>query len=264
MKQTKYRQLLPVYLVGLAGGKYTLKQASESTGYSVEWLCKLKQRYLKIGLKCLDQKSKGHTPKNKINEITVNKILELYKTPQYSGINLKYFRDCLECYENIKVSYSTILNIFKRHGLKSPYSRKVKKSQRIHRPRVRRDNLGDLLQLDATPFAWFSRFGNNKRYSLHGAIDDATSRVTGLYMTENECFYGYAEVMRSTIKNYGVPREAYSDRAAIFCVTPKKKKNLTVWEELAGVHDKRTQWQRALDELGVRQVLAWSPVARAE
>lgn len=40
------------------------------------------------------------------------------------------------------------------------------------------------------------------------------------------------------------------------------KKNLTQWEELAGVHDKKTQWQRILDELSIRQVLAWSPEAK--
>ena len=95
-----------------------------------------------------------------------------------------------------------------------------------------------------------------------GAIDDATSKITALYITEYECLYGYMEILRQTINRFGCPREIYSDRAAIFCVTPKNKKNLTTWEQLAGIHDKRTQWQRILDELSIRQILAWSPEAK--
>lgn len=95
-----------------------------------------------------------------------------------------------------------------------------------------------------------------------GAIDDATSKITALYITEHECLYGYMEILRQTINKYGCPREIYSDRAAIFCVTPKNKKNLTQWEQLAGLHDKKTQWQRILDELSIRQILAWSPEAK--
>ena len=95
-----------------------------------------------------------------------------------------------------------------------------------------------------------------------GAIDDATSKITALYITDNECLYGYMELLRQTINKYGCPREIYSDRAAIFCCTPKNKKNLTQWEQLAGLHDKKTQWQRILDDLSIRQILAWSPEAK--
>lgn len=104
-----------------------------------------------------------------------------------------------------------------------------------------------------------------KRYCLSGAIDDATGKLTGLYITESECLYGYLEILRQTCKTYGVPREIYSDRAAIFCVTPKQKrgsKELDRWEQLAVLHDERTQWQRILNELYINQILAWSPEAK--
>ena len=81
-------------------------------------------------------------------------------------------------------------------------------------------------------------------------------------MTEFECLYGYLEIMRQTCINYGVPREIYSDRAAIFCVTPNKNKQLDKWEKLAVLHGINTQWQRVLNELSVRQILAWSPEAK--
>lgn len=261
-KKRKYKTLLPHYLQGLAAGKYTLQQAADACGYSVVRMCQLKKAYMQRGFQCLEHGNKGRRTANKTPETTVKRILQLYASPMYAGINFKYFRECLSQYENIYISYTGLLNIFRTAGIVSPESHKVKHSKPVHRPRVRRDNYGDLLQIDGSQYAWFQRFGNYKKYCLVGAIDDATSRITGLYMTENECLYGYLEILRQTIKRDGCPREIYSDRSAIFCVTPKKRKDLTVIEELAGVHDKRTQWQRILSDLNIRQVLAWSPQAK--
>ena len=42
------------------------------------------------------------------------------------------------------------------------------------------------MQIDGTPFAWFYKSGDDKRYCLSGGIDDATGKITGLYFTENE------------------------------------------------------------------------------
>ena len=258
----KYKNLLPVYLKGLVAGKYTLAQAAASCGYSVGRMCQLKKEYMRVGLSVLDHKGRGRIPANKTPQALKNKIMALYTTPAYAGINFKYFCECLNNYENINVTYSTLRNIFAEYKIKSPEAHKIKKPAPAHRPRLRRANFGDMLQIDGTPFPWFCRFGNNKKYCMVGAIDDATSKITALYITENECLYGYMELLRQTIKLYGCPREIYSDRAAIFCCTPKNKKNLTQWEQLAGLHDKKTQWQRILDDLSIRQILAWSPEAK--
>lgn len=252
---------MPTYLVGLVAGKYTLAQAAAACGYSVVRMCQLKQAYKREGLSCLDSKHYGRPPANKTPEPLKRRVVALYASPAYAGINFKYFSECLEHYENIALSYSTVRAIMHEYGIISPEAHKIKK-QKVHRPRIRRDNFGDMLQIDGTPYPWFERFGNNKRYCMVGAIDDATSAITALYITEFECLYGYLEIMRRTIQRYGCPREIYSDRAAIFCVTPKRKANLTQWEQLAGLHDKRTQWQRILADLGIRQILAWSPEAK--
>lgn len=258
----KHKTLLPVYLKGLVAGKYTLAQAADACGYTVVRMCQLKKAYKLEGLSCLDNKNIGHVPVNKTPDELKNKIVALYATPAYSGINFKYYTECLEHYEGIKINYGTLRNIMREYGITSPEAHRVKKTKAVHRPRVRRDNFGDMLQIDGTPYAWFYRFGNNKRYCMVGAIDDATSTITALYLTEFECLYGYLEILRQTIKRYGVPRDIYSDRAAIFCVTPRNKQNLTHWEQLAGLHDKKTQWQRILDDLHIRQILAWSPEAK--
>lgn len=260
----KWRARLPIYIPGLVDGKYSYAQAAASTGYSARQLRRFKEQYLQEGLAFLDKPRPPRLapPANKTPVSLRLQIVSLY-LDKYSDVNFAYFRDCLEEFHKISISKNTLHRIMDEAGIKSPLARHVKKRRpELHRPRMRRDNFGDLLQIDGTPFAWFYKSGNKQRFCLMGAIDDATSRITGLYMCEFECLYGYLEILRQTALSYGVPREIYSDRAAIFCVTPKKKKDLTRWEELAGVHEKRTQWQRVLEDLGINQILAWSPEAK--
>lgn len=261
-KEHPRKSLLPHYLKGMVEGKYSLRQAAESTGYSIGHISVLKRKYKQIGLKCLENGNINRPAPNRIPEETRQRILLLY-TAKYKDCNFQYFNDCLREVEGINVSTDWIRAFLKENGFVSPLSTRAKKKEKpSHRPRLRRQNEGDLVQIDGTPYPWFWKFGNNKNYCLVGAIDDATSKITGLYITENECIYGYMEMLRQTIEKYGCPREIYSDRAAIFCVTPKNKQNLTIWEQLEGIHEKKTQWQRILDELKINQVLAWSPEAK--
>jgi len=255
-----HKDILPIYVKGLYNHKYTLKQASESTGYSVVHLCRLRKQYEIYGTKVFEHGNSGHIPKNKIDTKLRQRIACIYSS-QYSDVNFSYFQKCLKEFEGISIGLSTLRNIMNEYGLKSPEARKIKKKKIVHRPRLRRDCEGDLLQIDGTPFAWFYKFGDDKRYCLSGGIDDATGKITGLYFTENECLYGYLEVLRQTCNSYGVPREIYSDRAAIFCFTPRGK-NMAQWEKLEVMHEKRTQWQRICEELHIHQVLAWSPEAK--
>ena len=256
----KHKAILALYVKGLYQKKYTLKQASESTGYSIQHLCRLKKKYAQLGNKAFEHGNIGHVPPHKIDAKVRQKIACLY-SGQYSDVNFSYFQKCLQEFENIDVSLQTVRNILAEYGLTSPESHKIKKKKPVHRPRLRRDCEGDLLQVDGTPYAWFYKFGDENRYCLSGGIDDATGKITGLYFTQNECLYGYLEVLRQTCNTYGVPREIYSDRAAIFCHTPKGK-NLAQWEKLEVMHEKRTQWQRICEDLHIHQILAWSPEAK--
>ena len=263
MKNTvvqKHKAVLPLYVKGLYQHKYTLKQAAESTGYTIQHLCRLKKKYAQLGNAAFEHGNIGHVPPHKLDAKLREKIACLY-SGQYSDVNFSYFQKCLKEFENINVSLQTVRNILQEYGLTSPESHKIKKKKIVHRPRLRRDCEGDLLQVDGTPYAWFYKFGDENRYCLSGGIDDATGKITGLYFTQNECLYGYLEVLRQTCNSYGIPREIYSDRAAIFCHTPKGK-NLAQWEKLEVMHEKRTQWQRICEDLHIHQILAWSPEAK--
>ena len=102
-----------------------------------------------------------------------------------------------------------------------------------------------MVQLDASPFAWLG--GEN--LNLHGAIDDATGTVLGLYLCKEETLEGYFEVARQMIKVFGIPISTYNDRRTIF-VSPKGK--LSIEDQLEGKREPYTQFSQAMDTLGVR------------
>jgi hypothetical protein len=89
--------------------------------------------------------------------------------------------------------------------------------------------MGRLVQIDASPFSWIAEMGS---LALHGAIDDATGRVLGLSLCQNECLSGYFTLMRQVITRFGLPVELYADRHTIF-FSPRTD-TLTLEEELAG------------------------------
>lgn len=257
------QKLLVHYLKGCISGKYTLAQAAESTGYTAIHLCRLKKKYLQYGEDSFIHGNTLRKPHNRTPQKVRDKVAKIYAT-EFSGVNFNFFREELKDYYGIDLCYDTISSILEEYGQISPKSRKHRrKKEVVHEIRPRRDNEGDLLQIDGTPFPWFSWCGDQKNYCMHGGVDDATSKITSLYITENECLYGYLEILRQTYElNGGAPRNCYSDLTAIAVHTPKRKTQLTVIEQLEAMNSTETQFQRILKQFNCRQILAHSPQAK--
>jgi len=184
------------------------------------------------------------------------RILEIRRLPTFETVNTKHFLEILEISYGIKVSYTFLYGLFKENGIQS--SKRHKKRKAAHKRRERREHLGELLQADATPHPFFK--GDNKSYALHGFIDDATGRITGLYMCENECMHGYFEVAKQTIENHGVPESLYADGSSIFFA--RDKQELSIEDELAGIMLKTTQYGDIMRELGINLIHARSSQAK--
>ena len=116
-----------------------------------------------------------------------------------------------------------------------------------------------MLQADATPFDWFE---DGQKYSLHGFVDDATGKITGLYMCKNECLLGYLEVLRQTLENYGIPISLYPDKYSVFFPPKKVNDHITIEEQLSGREKGITQFGRIVEELGIEMFPASSPQAK--
>ncbi|MBQ3512072.1 MAG: ISNCY family transposase [Bacilli bacterium] len=237
-------------------GKCTIKQVANALGISERRVKQIKKEVKENGVKSIQHGNRGRKPKNTIPEETKNKILELRSSYQYELSNFKHFQELLKERENIDISYSALYNILHNAGIKSP---KKHHKTKLHHRRKRKESEGMMLQADGTPFDWF---GDGNKYSLHGFIDDATGKITGLYMCKNECLLGYLEVLRQTLENYGIPISLYPDKYSVFFPPKKVNDHVTIEEQLNGREKSITQFGRIVEELGINMFPASSPQAK--
>ena len=232
----------------------TREQAAELLSLSPRQISRLKKGILESGAESLIHKNTGRKPVHAVSDETKEKVLAIHALPEHQGVNFLHFKDILlEDYE-IALSYTSLSSILKNAGIESPKKKKVR--HRTHR-RKRKPHPGQLIQIDATPYEWF---GGTQKYALHGAIDDAKGDIVGLYMTQNECLFGYFETMRQCCLDFGVPQTIYSDRHTIFR-SPQTGK-LTVEELIKGKTVNLTQFGRAMHELGIDMIHAHTPQAK--
>jgi len=233
-------------------GFLTVAEAASALGLSERQVQRLKKEVRESGPAALVHQNSLSVPHNAIPSDTVDEIISLKKSEVYESANFRHFKELLSEHHEIDLSYSTLHGILSDADIKSPMKRRRFKP---HRRRKRRPQAGLLLQVDATPFAWFKKDG--RKYSIHGAIDDATGQITALYMCKNECLHGYFEMLRRTIQNYGIPMSLYADRHTIF-QSPNKEK--AIIDPSIKVND--TQFGRCLKELSVELIPARSPQAK--
>lgn len=234
--------------------KRTQKEAADALKLSERQIRKLVKRYREEGANGLKHKNKEHKPAHAFSEEFVNKIVSLKLSNNYIDTNFSHFRDLLEERENIKISYSALYNILKSNNINSKKSHRDKKT---HRRRKRKEAEGMLVQTDGTPYDWFDI---GVKYSLHGYIDDATGKILGLYMCENECLMGYLEITRQMLKKYGSPVAIYSDKYSVFFPTVSQK--VTLEEQLEGKEKPTTQFKRIMDFLGIELIAASTSQAK--
>jgi hypothetical protein len=119
------------------------------------------------------------------------------------------------------------------------------------RRRPRRPLPGMLLHIDGSKHRWFQ---DDRYYDLIVILDDATSQIYYAQLVEEESTRTVMAALREVIERQGLFCALYSDRGSHFCVTLKE----------GGKVDKTrlTQIGRALKELGIQMIPAYSPQAR--
>ncbi len=229
----------------------TIKGAAEVLGISTRQVKRIKKGVRLIGPKSVIHGNRKRKPVNAIAGNVKDLVIEL-KTKKYEGTNFSHFAELLEEREKITISQPTVHRILRGAGIESP---KKKKKVKTYRYRKRKNCAGMMVQLDASPFAWLG----GEDLNLHGAIDDASSTVVGLYLCKEETLEGYFEVTRQMITVFGIPISTYTDRRTVF-INPKGK--LSIEDQLEGRREPCTQFSQAMDTLGVRMIPAGSPQAK--
>ena len=227
-------------------------QAADILMLSTRQVIRIKERMKRFGPGAVIHGNRARRPINATESNVKDLVVEL-KKDKYQGTNFSHFTELLYERESISLSQPTVHRILTSAGLKSP---KKKKKLRAHRYRKRMDCPGAMVQLDASPYDWLG----DGELSLHGAIDDASGDIVGLYLCEEECLKGYFEIVRQMVKGPGIPVSIYNDKHTIL-ISPKKGK-LSIEDQLDGKTEPYTQFSAAMEELGVNMIPAGSAQAK--
>jgi transposase len=153
--------------------------------------------------------------------------------------------------EGLRVSRETLRKWMIQGALWRPRRQRVKA---VHVWRERRARFGELAMQDSSPFRWLEDRG--PACQLIAVIDDATSRIWARF-AEHDNTEENLRTLGGWLRRYGRPLAHYTDRNSIFQTTRPAQ----LAEQLRG-HPARTQFGRALNELGIEWIAAHSPQAK--
>ena len=209
--------------------------------------------YRKDGAAAVAHGNRGRRPANATAGKIAEQVANLART-RYAGVNHTHLTELLEEREGIVLSRSTVRSILLSAGIPSPRRRRPPQ-HRVRRRRLPQE--GMLLQIDGSDHEWLEDRG--PRMILLLAVDDATGTIPSALFCPKEDSRGYFRLLWRIIERKGIPLALYSDRHGVFW--PRSRGRQDVKQGSAG-QGNPTQFGRAMDELGVEQVFAWSPQAK--
>src|SRR3954463_1354480 len=226
--------------------KITWWAAAEIIGVTDRTMRRWRGRLERDGYSGLADRRKGNPSAKRIPLATVEKVLALYKETYYD-LNIRHFHEKLWNEHAIRLSYTWVQKALQGAGLVA----KRHKRGPHRRRRPRRPMVGMLLHIDGSKHQWFN---DERWYDLIVILDDATTEIYYAQLVEEESTRTVMAGLREVIETRGVFCALYSDRGSHFFVTPKAG-------EPVDKH-RLTQVGRALKELGVQMIPAYSPQAR--
>jgi hypothetical protein len=126
----------------------------------------------------------------------------------------------------------------------------------VHQWRPRRSHYGELVQWDTSDHDWLEGRGEPVHHLVR-MIDDATSRSWGRFVPRDGTRENMG-VLWEYVTRFGRAVDYYTDRDSMFTVAPRPGES----KEQQRIADRLTQIGRALRELGIGWIAAYSPQAK--
>src|SRR6516164_8204660 len=226
--------------------KITWWQAAEIIGISDRSMRRWQEGYEEHGYDGLLDRRRGQPSPKRVPLATVEQVLGLYRG-RYFDLNVQHVHEKLGEQHGMQLSYTWVKQALQGAGL---VARGRKRG--VHRKRRERRPLpGMLLHIDGSRHQWFQ---DQRWYDLIVILDDATSEIYYAQLVEEESTVTVMAGLKEVIERKGLFCALYSDRGSHFWLTPKVGGKVD--------YHRRTQVGRALHELGVQMIPAYSPQAR--
>lgn len=222
------------------------RQAAERLHVSVRQIKRLKRAYRREGAKALVSNKRGRASNHQLDSALKAQATD-WLHQRYADFGPTLAHEKLTEKHHLDISLEAVRRLMMQEGLWHP--RRAKKPV-IHPLRERRARLGELVQIDGSPYAWFE--DRAPACTLLVFIDDATGRLLELFFTEVETTFSYFEATEHYLRRYGKPLALYSDKLSVF--------RINLPNDLSG--SGTTQFGRAMEQLGIKVICANSPQAK--
>jgi transposase len=227
--------------------KITWWDAAEIIGVTDRTMRRWRGRLESDGYSGLVDRRKGKPSDKRVPLVTVELVLQLYKET-YFDLNIRHFHEKLWEKHKIELSYTWVQKALQGAGLVAKQRRRGKHRRR----RERRPMPGMLLHIDGSKHQWF---GDQRWHDLIVILDDATTEIYYAQLVEEESTRTVMAGLRTVIEAKGLFCALYSDRGSHFFLTPKAGEKVD--------KHRLTQVGRAMKELGIQMIPAYSPQARS-
>src|ERR1700691_2929972 len=221
-------------------------QATEILGISDRHMRRWRERYEEFGFRGLFDRRRGKPSPQRVAVGTVERVLQLYRE-RYFDLNVQHFHEKLGAEHQIRLSYSWVKGILQGAGMVA----RGRKRGTHRKRRLRRPLRGMLLHIDGSRHRWL---GDERWHDLIVILDDATREIYYAQLVQEESTQTVMTALREVIEQQGLFCALHSDRGSHFWLTPKAGQKVD--------HARVTQVGRAMRELGVRMIPAYSPQAR--
>ena len=223
----------------------TIASAAVVLALSTRQVRRLLKAYRLGGGGAIAHKARGRPSNNKIADGVRDHAIDLMRRA-YADFGPTLAAEMLAERHGLRVSRETLRGWMIEAGLW--LSRQQRR--RFHQPRLRREALGELVQIDGSEHRWFEDRADP--CTLLVFIDDATGRLMQLRFVPSESAFTYFEALKGYLETHGCPVALYSDRHSIFRVPRKDAKG----------GQGMTQFGRALAELNIEILCASSSQAK--
>lgn len=221
-------------------------QAAEVLGMSERTFRRWRDRHEAEGLEGLFDRRLGKASAKRVPVDEIAWVLEQYRTV-YEGWTVKHFHDHLIKHHGFRRGYTWTKTQLHAAGLVRPAPRRG-----VHRrKRPRRPLVGMMLHQDGSSHEWLEGQGS---LDLIATLEDATSEIYSAFLVEEEGTMSSFRGLLEVIARHGLPCSLYTDRGGHYFHTPEAGAKVD--------KTKLTQVGRALAQLGIEHIPAYSPEAR--